>query len=57
MDYLKLSLGIILLVAFVFVLQKNSKRKGFVNALSFPDTLLGIVAGLYLVITSIVALL
>lgn len=57
MDYLKLSLGIIVLVAFVFILQKNSKRKGFANAIFLPDTFLGIVAGLYLVITSIIALL
>lgn len=56
MDYLNLSLGIILLVVFAVILQKNSKRHGFFDAF-FPDTFIGIVAGLYLVITSVSALL
>lgn len=57
MDYLKLVLGIIVLVAFVFILQKNRKRLRFVNILFLPEIFLGIAAGLYLVITSVVALL
>ena len=56
MEYVNLTLGIILLIVFVFILQKNSKRNGFLNAL-FLDTFLGIVAGLYLLITAILSLL
>lgn len=57
MEYLNLVLGIILLAAFTWILVSNSKRKGFIHSLLRIDTILGIVAGLYLTMSSIASLL
>jgi hypothetical protein len=56
MDYLKLLAGIGLLIVFGWLLVRNAHRKGFINGLFAIDTLLGLIAGLYLVITSLNAL-
>jgi hypothetical protein len=56
MEYLKLTLGIVLLAAFVFIFIKNIGRKGFIHSLLRMDTIAGIVAGVYLIATSTLAL-
>lgn len=56
MDYFKLLAGIALLIIFGWLLVRNSRRKGFIDGLFAIDTLLGLVAGLYLVFTSLNAL-
>ena len=53
MEYIKLFLGIGLIIVFTWFLLTNIKRKGIVNALFRIDTIIGMVAGLYLVITSV----
>ena len=53
MDYFKLLAGLALLIIFGWLLARNYRRKGFINGLFAFDTLLGFIAGLYLVITSI----
>jgi hypothetical protein len=57
MDYVKLILGIGLIAAFTWILVKNSKRSGFLHALIRIDTVVGMVAGIYLVFTSVQSLL
>ena len=57
MEYINLVLGIILLIAFAWILVKNSKRAGFLHSLIRFDTIVGIVAGLYLTLTSAIPLL
>jgi hypothetical protein len=57
MEYLKLFLGIGLLIVFSWLLLKNSKRKGFFQSIFQFDMIIGIIAGLYLVINSAYALL
>jgi hypothetical protein len=57
MDYTKLIAGIALLGIFTWILLKNSKRSGFIHALFRIDTLLGMVAGCYLIYTSVHSLL
>jgi hypothetical protein len=56
-DYLKLFLGIILLAVFTWILIQNRKRIGIMHSLMRVDTLLGIIAGLYLTATSLAVLL
>lgn len=56
MEIFKLIVGVVLLGAFLWVLYQNRKRTGLFNALVRIDTLVGIVAGMYLVITSIQAI-
>lgn len=53
MEYMKLILGIGLLAIFTWLLIRNGKRSGFIHTLFRIDTILGIVAGLYLIITSV----
>lgn len=57
MEYLKLTLGIVLLAAFVLILIKNIGRKGFIHSLLRIDTVAGIVAGACLIATSVFSLL
>jgi hypothetical protein len=57
MEYIKLILGIILILVFSWLLIRNLKRSGFMNALLRIDTIGGIIAGFYLVITSIGSLM
>lgn len=57
MGYVKLITGIGLILVFTWLLVKNFKRTGFMNALGRFDTIVGIIAGVYLVITSIGSLI
>lgn len=57
MDYTRLFLGIALLAIFTWLLIRNGKRSGFIHTLFRFDTIVGMVAGLYLIISSITALL
>lgn len=56
MDYLKLILGIAFLTIFTWILISNSRRSGFIHTLFRIDTIIGMVAGLYLTFTSAYAL-
>ena len=53
MDYTRLIFGIILFSIFVWILFRNIHRSGFVHSLLRIDTIAGIVAGVYLVVTSV----
>jgi hypothetical protein len=57
MDYFKLVAGLLLLIAFGWVMLRNGKRTGFLHAFFAFDILLGLMAGLYLVITSVASIL
>jgi len=57
MEYVKLVSGIGLMIVFGWILLRNMKRSGFMHSLLQIDTVLGIVAGLYLSITSAISLL
>jgi len=57
MPYFNLILGIILTVVFIWLLIKTSKRKGFVNAFVTVDIALGVIAGIYLISSSVYSLL
>ena len=57
MEYIKLFSGIGLFIVFTWLLVRNSRRKGFTHSLFQLDTALGMMAGGYLVITSIISLL
>lgn len=56
MDYLKLFAGLGLLIVFGWLLIRNHHRRGFIHGLFRLDTVIGLVAGFYLVITSLNAL-
>jgi len=56
MNYLKLILGLAFLFTFAWILISNSKRSGFIHTLFRIDTIIGMVAGLYLTFTSVFAL-
>ena len=53
MDYIKLIFGIGFIIVFIWLLVRNSKRSGFINALFSIDIILGLVAGVYLIFTSV----
>ena len=57
MEYIKLILGVVLIIAFTWILFRNSKRSGLLHALLRIDTVLGMIAGLYLAITSVHSLI
>jgi hypothetical protein len=57
MTYFKLIAGIALFFIFIWFLQKSAKRYGSVKALLSFDIMMGILAGLYLVVTSLLALM
>lgn len=56
MEYLKLIAGILFIVAFGWVLLKNKERRGSIHALFGIEIILGLVAGAYLIITSVISL-
>ncbi len=56
MDYIKLVGGILLLIAFTWILMRNSKRSGILHALLRIDTVLGMAGGVYLVFNAFHAL-
>lgn len=57
MDYTRLILGIALLAIFTWLLIRNAKRSGAIHTLFRFDTIVGMVAGLYLIISSVNALM
>ena len=57
MNIVTLCVGLVLIAVFGWLLVRNSKRWGFVQALFSLDIIVGIVAGIYLTFTSIIALL
>jgi hypothetical protein len=57
MEYIKLFIGILIILVFLWLLKKNINRKGMINAMLQIDTIVGIIAGFYLVITSMAALM
>ena len=57
MEYLKLVVGLVLTIVFIWLLRRNFKKSGFIPALLRLDTIGGIIAGLYLAVTSIHSLL
>jgi hypothetical protein len=57
MEYIKLIFGIGFIVIFTWILIKNRNRSGFIHTLFRIDTLAGMVAGFYLIFTSVHSLL
>jgi len=57
MDYLKFFGGLLVFFVFVGLLWRNSKQKGFASAIFSFDIVLGLIAGLYLIISSVAAVL
>jgi hypothetical protein len=57
MEYIKLIFGIGFIATFTRLLLRNRNRSGFIHTLFRIDTLAGMVAGLYLIFTSIHSLL
>lgn len=53
MEYIKLIIGAGLITGLGWIFIKNWKRKGFINALFRIDMIIGIIAGIYLVITAV----
>jgi uncharacterized membrane protein len=49
MEYTKLFLGITLIIVFTWLLFRNMKRSSLLHSLLRIDTILGLIAGLYLV--------
>ncbi len=56
MEYVNLMLGIVLVVAFTWILRRNSKRSGLLHSLLRIDTLGGIVGGTYLIFAAVFSL-
>lgn len=52
-----LFLGIALLAVFTWILIRNGKRTGFIHTLFRFDTLAGIAASIYLIVSSLNSLL
>lgn len=52
----KLVSGIALLIVFGWILLRNKERKGVIHSLFRIDTLVGIVAGIYLILTSVISI-
>jgi len=53
MEYLTLTLGIGLLAIYTWIFIKNRKRTGVIHTLFRIDTIVGLLAGLYLVLSSV----
>ena len=52
MEYVKLLVGIVMIVVFTWILVRNSKRTGWMDALLRLDNLLIVAIGAYMVVTS-----
>ncbi len=57
MEIIKLFFGVVLLAIFGWLLVRNHNRKGIIHSLFHLDTILGIIAGLYLVVTGLGSIL
>ncbi|WPP52688.1 hypothetical protein [Catalinimonas niigatensis] len=56
MEYIKLLLGIGMIIGFVWILYQNRNRSGLVNALFRIDNVIIIIVGFYLIITAVYSL-
>jgi len=56
MDYLELTLGIILTVTYIWLILRRRKQSSLLESIFHFEILLGLIAGLYLIITSIYSL-
>lgn len=52
MGYFELIMGFILVTTFGWILLRNSKRSGFIHALFRIDTVAGMLAGIYLIVST-----
>lgn len=57
MEYMNLFLGLALLIVFIWIFVKNGKRTGLLHALIRIDTVVGLIAGAYLTVSSVFSLL
>jgi hypothetical protein len=57
MEYFKLLLGIGFTIVFTWAFFRNSKKSGFVPSLFSLETMIGLIAGIYIVIISINSLI
>ncbi|MGC1240341.1 MAG: hypothetical protein WA874_02075 [Chryseosolibacter sp.] len=57
MEIYKLVAGILVLGICTWILARNKDRKGFIHAVFRVDTLIGIIGGIYLILSSTIALL
>ncbi|HYC85140.1 MAG TPA: hypothetical protein VEB86_07950 [Chryseosolibacter sp.] len=57
MNYVKLILGIAILAIFIWIFARNRQRMGLIHTLGRIDTLVGIICGLYLILSSVKSLL
>jgi hypothetical protein len=56
MDYLELTLGIILIVTYIWLIMRRRKKSSLLESVFHFDIIIGMIAGLYLIITSIYSL-
>lgn len=56
MTYFKLVAGIGIFITFCYFFAKSIKRYGFPKALLSPDIIIGMLAGLWLTVSSILSL-
>jgi hypothetical protein len=56
MEYVELTLGIILIVTYTWLVIRRRKKSSLFESVFHFDIIIGMIAGLYLVITSIYSL-
>jgi hypothetical protein len=56
MDYLELALGIILTVTYIWLIRRRRENSSLLQSVFHFDIIIGMIAGLYLIITSIYSL-
>lgn len=56
MKYLELALGIILTVTYTWLIIRRRNKSGFFDSIFHFDIMIGMIAGLYLIVTSIYSL-
>jgi hypothetical protein len=56
MEYLELTLGLILTVTYTWLVIKRRKKSSLFESVFHFDIMIGMIAGLYLVVTSIYSL-
>jgi hypothetical protein len=57
MEWIQLIIGIGMVALFIWLLGKNAHRRGGINAIFRIDTVIGVIAGIYLIVTAAHALL
>lgn len=56
MEYFKLVAGVGLLAVFIWLLNRTSKRKGLLVSVLRVDMVIGIIAALYLIVSSTISI-